>query len=1452
MAGDEDIFAELEAARARQSSYRAAATPEVAAAVGANRAAYSHLRPGDALALAKARQGPDSPVTKKVSAARAKRKTKKSFWGKVGGVATGAAAKVKGGVDFVIPDAVVDVAGSAIGEASQVFKPIARTGFTALSAIPEEIGTIARAGIAQTHEQGVVSALNPFSAESKRYWDQAGPSTARLAAAKALQGKEVKLGSGFLPGRGRDDPNTPENEEQVGGEQERLARRLTIDGQWISLGRVVADVVTEPGTKPYNVLSGVVDAAMAIKLDPAANLLGNVAKARKASKGFVPEEVGLITGRRKTVDVDKADEWLVSKDGLKIKEDLAADEDWFSIWTRTKRTMDPNTAMELEGAKTTDAVDAILRREILGGAIATKPDVARVPFANAAVRRVVDARIWQGMPAKAIDFDDPAGAVTAAENYLRNANIRDPKVISNVLRGVVEGTAPGAGGVDRFRAVEALADTVEMVVADRLRRTVLAGRIKDDATGVTEQLAMDRAYELTTLFRNSTKSLTGWYKDDIGNNVWFPGAKVNGENIVGASPHLIAEALNSKVYLPAARDIRQATSRFGKILAHPTVDVPLTTMDWIQQSLWKPMVLLRGAWVVRVVGEESVRMAGAGFTSFANNPMSAIAWTVSGESKVGRFATKIGGKAGVGATDLKGDAFAARDNLAPEVTAFEQGMYKGKVSNAVGRAGRVRTNDRIMYEKGHRDYDLNRANEMLVLRADPIGRRVAQGGLGEGDKVATRTGNGIDDLKEWLWSGAGKEERAKLIKKADDPETAPVTRELSDAYVDTVVDRLNRVTGGDTALMDAVATGKYTDATHDIPLRFDEVVHPDFTKRLAGMRDSGPDQIIGWRSLDVDPSTGAKAAEKLTTGVNWMFAQLMARPSNYLSRSPVFRQAYWGRVTESMHLMDDAGRQAAIAAAKEAKLSRAVIDRMESLSTTKVGTLGLDDVDALAKGHALETTRDLLYDLSNKGQFADQTRLIMPFAEAWKEVLTRWARIAAENPKVIRRGQQVVEGARGAGWFQPDPTTGEEMLVFPGSEFLTEHTLGVKIPLMGRVAGLSMAASIMPGFGPVVQLPASMIIPNKPEWDGVRKALLPFGDPDMEQGFLESFMPAWAKKWHTAFIANDPENDRLFGNAVMDMARYLVSTGDYSLDSADEVERTLTAATHKAKGLYVLRGAAQFFAPSAPSPQFLAMDKSGKFVIAQKLIEDYRELQDEDYDTATEKFIERYGEEALLFMQPKTTGGAPPTEELGDWAAENPDLAKRYSTVYGYFGPTGGEFDPDFYHRQVRGREKTPVTPRESLEFGNHRVAAFRYRQAKAQVEGRTDLAARQWLATVRDGLVESYPGYDPQPKDLGKTGRLIREIERAVKDPKMAATEAGQGIAAYLEARTMALEAANNDLQLTSGFGRAKKARYLRDYMRDVGAQITESYPAFAAVYEQVFDREMVEDATEAEEDAA
>lgn len=1376
---EERVFDQLEAARLRRQA--TVVTPATAANLSANQAAYPHLPGGANLSLAKAGHGPASPVTRQAAQAAAKRKVKKGLgWHSIGDVVS----------------AVGRGTGSAIAEVGQVgsavVRPVVRGAFTALEAGAETVDALARDAARTIEEEGVVKGLLFGGSPTRVAKEQ--PTTAALAVDKAAKGQRVDLGAGYFPAG------------KTKGEQEAKARATyAVDGHVGTVGRIIANTVTEPGTRPYTLLSGLVDASVDIGADPASVALGATSKARKAAKLFVPDDVrqgaGLVDGARRTVLPEVAEQWLAG-DGAKVVDRLAETTDWASA-RRVFPDLPVKTLVRLVDAETPEAVRAVLKPE-LGIAIRTKP--ALPTAATLAVRkRKEGVRLLQTMPGAHIDLDDIDDAVSEVENFARNA-----KLSPEAEARYAERMARSTGRTGAYRVVT---DLLEEVANDALRP-----HLPEGAKGA------ERARGLTRIFDNYHEELARYFVDEIGENAAVPGAVIDGAGKALPTPHLFVEYVNHTLPLPDAREIRRVTSTYSRLFTNPAVELTGAALDTFQQAIWKPLVLLRGAWTVRVVGEEQVRMGASGLDSLVNHPLSAIAW-----------ATGRRGASGIGGEGFK-NASAAADDLDKFAAAMSRGSAGFRDPSNV-----IRTRNKVLYRRGHTRYARSWGDEIQQLRSDPVAQRVA-GGWSKGDAVpGGLTGNHVADAKRWFFEGPGQKFRDQMAEAAG--RESLLTREGADAYIDTVFRRIAVKTGQDRRLTEAVATGLMDGA----PIREGTGLAKGFVDRLEALAAEGigPEKVKG-DLIVTATGRGSKLAGKADRATEAMFNALMSKPTNYLSRSPAWAQLYWQRAGELLPFMDPAAQRATLKAAVDANLSRAQRSGLRQAARKGAGDLSAEEADLVAKGFATDGTKALLYDLSRRSQWTDASRLIFPFASAWAEILRSWTRIGMQNPQAIRRAQQTVEGARGSGFFRIDPTTNEEVFVYPGTEFLTEHLLGVPAPMTGRVAGLNLfSGSVLPGFGPIVQLPAGALLPDKPEWDEVRKLVLPFGEIETEGGLVETFLPAWFRKFRQAGLTPlGRDDERQWNNTVMDVARYLVSTGKYNMGSAEAVEDTLDAARSKARVLFALRGAAQFFAPSAPTPSFVAHDKDGRAVTAQTLVGAFAKLQEEDYDSAVGKFLDTYGEGALLYMQGKTKGVFPATAEAGEWAREHPGLAKRFPSTHGYFAPPGEGFDIDAYTRQIASGERKPLTPEEAAAAANHRVAAFAYRAAKAKVEGRSDPEAKAWLRSIRDALVEEYPGYEPMPRDLGKRDRVVRELYQATDDPTLAGTDAGQGLNLYLSARDKA-QAAAEELGL-AGFGRAKKARHLREWLRRVGEATAAEHPGFAPMWEQALEPEMVDDTTE------
>jgi transposase len=408
---------------------------------------------------------------------------------------------------------------------------------------------------------------------------------------------------------------------------------------------------------------------------------------------------------------------------------------------------------------------------------------------------------------------------------------------------------------------------------------------------------------------------------------------------------------------------------------------------------------------------------------------------------------------------------------------------------------------------------------------------------------------------------------------------------------------------------------------------------------------------------------------------------------------------------------------------------------------------GFEELIDLAKAHALEDVQGLLYDTAKRHHIMDMLRNFFPFGQAWIEVLSTWAKLLVRNPQVVRRGQQLIEGARKGGFFFTDPSTGEEVFNYPlsGALFnMASNTEGLpswagaamsglggaggfalggapggilggaaggglssmlggggmlggdpgdpSFRYQGSVAGLNLfAGSYSPGFGPVVQIAASHLFADDPSFDAIRELVLPFGDQRLQEpgDLLDLTLPRWATRFLGAVGLETPEQKRIFGNTTIDVYKTLI-LAQGEPETQQQAEQMLRRAKDIAGKLSLYRSFAYFFAPAAPQMRFDVRDKDGDLWLFQSLASEYRRILYETHNgddvAAYDEFVRTFGLDPTLFATSKSTQIAPRnvTDEGDRWARENRSLFEK-APATAYFAHPDDPTDESFnYEAYVR------------------------------------------------------------------------------------------------------------------------------------------------------------------------
>ena len=1437
--------AEME--RRRMDHYRSMASPEQAAMLAGYGEQMPWMSGKTAMALTSEGVPANAPLAQEAGKREAR---KKSSWSPFGMIGAGLRQAVKGAKFVAEPLA-------------DIIKPVTRAGFTVLSAPLEEIQGLARAGIYGVSTGDWGEAMT-----------HAGGSTFRLAMGDMLEGKRVELGTGFFQGG------------KLAKEQEDLARRLKINGEWISVGRTVADTIFDPGDTGYKLMSGIVDGALAIGADPTTIALGGLSKVRAAHKLIAPSvtgieafaqgarksgfagravaaamrpaienrtkqmiqmNAGMVNGRSKSIIKDQAERFLDNPalDGLYKK---WGDQNYGfqQIWEDSGRQMDVRLAKMLGDTKTEAEARALIKRAALD------PDVESGVAIHTKKALGADAQVDTGILGR---FSDGLARLDAAKKS--KVNRAAPRLFRNMPKGVIDIKDFDKHPWKLNQAVEQFDNLQRLLKFDpdqiainneRLANIkdpseaydiVINEVIGNQAKGalVRAGATPDAARQATKLWQNYHRDLMRTFVDEVGENMPIPGIGVGGAALKLPKPTLMSETLNGVIPLPDPRRLRQLTAApwIQKVTSIPGYQGTLMALDFAMQGIWRPMTLLRGAWTVRVVGEEQFRIEAAGLDSPLFHPLSYIANIVN---------------------KGKGDVSFAGDDLR-ETLAFKESM--SKVRNMLDDPGRIATGGKVTFGLDDAEYARGLASELAYMHTDELSRLVAE----KGDAW----------VKGWIRNNPEGDRLRQLYRNALDNPLFD-TQAGVERYIDEVIsERIRIKTNGHSELKEAIAKGYFrgerlldVDEQQGVWNGLNKRAVNKFSEVVDDARGGGqfasiiPERVVGEHAISA--GRHGELGQKLNNATQFLFNYLMTKQTNRFSRGPAFRQFYWQEGANLIPHLDEAAQRQMLDNLDKAKIPKWLKAEVRDAAKKGTGDLSLKDADTMARASGLQQTQSLLYDISTKGNFADVTRHIFPFAEAWKEVLTRWAHIGFEHPESLRRLQQGVTGARGAGFFQTDPETGEETFIYPGSAAIM-NAIGVgPHPLTGEVAGLNIfSQSVLPGFGPIIQASANRLLPNKPEWDEIKSIISPYGDPTEQEGFIAGFAPAWAKRLKHALA--DPENDRLFGNTVMDMQAYLYSTGEFDTSTIEGRNELQEEAVARARKIFVARAVAPLLgAPASPRARPMAYDKNGDMHVQRLMFDNLRALQENPgtitkvgveqvegvgYDNAVAAFMDKYGDEALLFLQPKTYAvvpGAPTTDKGLDWVRENPELVNNFPNVYGYFAPSDGEFDYAAYLRTIKTGEREALDPDQQLALANDKYASMIYYNAKDKLGTNPSAQQEAALRVLKVTLQKKFPGFGTAKAGLpqrAEVPQLISELEDAVENPQLRDTKAGQALTVYLEARRMANEQAQQ-LGL-KGFARGKEAVNIRAAMRTLARTLGQKSPQFALMFDRVLDDEMDED---------
>lgn len=614
--------------------------------------------------------------------------------------------------------------------------------------------------------------------------------------------------------------------------------------------------------------------------------------------------------------------------------------------------------------------------------------------------------------------------------------------------------------------------------------------------------------------------------------------------------------------------------------------------------------------------------------------------------------------------------------------------------------------------------------------------------------------------------------------------------------------------------------------------------------------------------IDLRQPEMQKLVKSMDQMVNKFHSFLYTQPISKLERAPLFKSLYYDWVDKMAVSLDEASLNRIIdnistrAKGKpEEYLTPELWAKLQDLKANPsklYGTINDKELSSFASGAAIDEYMRTVYNAVDRRNATDVLRFLSPFAQQQAEFLGRMARFAfvpvqggelgyLPNANSLRKLQLIVEGGRevdpdgdGRGLFYKDPNTGQWSFQFPLTGELTKFVTGVKAPVAAPVRGVFLGLDYRPGLGPFGTIAASQILSDSPSLDMVKKFLLPYGE---RTDVTQALTPSWITKIYEGITGQT--NGRFFANTYAETMQALAATGKYNLDDPNQRDQMLEDARNKAQVLAVLRGITQFTGPAAGDVDIMAPTKQGD-VYAAGLAAAYQSLKNINYDTATLRFIEIFGDDAFSYLANKTiseVGGLEGSKEFGVFERENKGLFRQYKDVAGFFGPVGTDFDFQVYSRQLQTGARRRLSPEEMLKAAERSIGFAYYKDMKNYLGPVITKQERAYLSEYRRKIIEKYPGFGESQYDPNETPRKIAQLFEAAKREDLQGNPVAKALNYYETVRNNALaEAANRGYSTL----KSDKVADLQAYVADYADALIEEYPEFARVYERVLAQEL------------
>ena len=532
------------------------------------------------------------------------------------------------------------------------------------------------------------------------------------------------------------------------------------------------------------------------------------------------------------------------------------------------------------------------------------------------------------------------------------------------------------------------------------------------------------------------------------------------------------------------------------------------------------------------------------------------------------------------------------------------------------------------------------------------------------------------------------------------------------------------------------------------------------------------------------------------------YSNLLAKPSDYLNRDPMFRWSFYTLAADLIPFMTEEVKKEFIVGAKTWIDGSDLYDdilRLSKLPAEENSIVTLEQAETLLKYKAMDEVKNLLYASSDRHVLSDVMASYVPFPEIWQEVIKTWGKLLVENPQKFNRTRIGIDRGKEAkpwdtdnAFFTSDPVTGEllfnyvdvmHMMTFgltaiPGAfgfaplqtgllgENLEDD--GVRVRPYGFLEGLNLisANGFSPGFGPILTFPFKILTKIATVPKVISNFVLGNFEAPGSQPNLIDELPAWAKGFMRAVPFTQEATEEInasYSKTVMDIFTLYYYAGKWTPDDEQSIKVAMQEAERAAAIHWLVRGTAQAAFPTAIQPRYEIKDKNGAWWTMQVLGQKYQQMLEAnqfDYYLTTQQFSQKFGMNPIPMRQSSTVkkGRFPVKKDsYAFWQLnENKELLERkpYTAIHLMPDRVDDEFSlPAF----MAGGEV--LDPNAYARAVNQSLLQFELENYKEELNADKTLTTK-----ARNEMYSSYKAKKQDEYGVIAYGRLGDAVEQADK----------------------------------------------------------------------------------------